>query len=60
MPITEVHENGTPHLANWESVDIQKTDGGEFLVDVWCDTCGQSGSFFLDVAAINPHIQWYP
>lgn len=60
MDIVPEHEDGTPHVPDWTSLEYVRGLVGTVTFDVWCQVCGQSGSFVLDPAIIGPEIQWYP
>jgi hypothetical protein len=48
----ELNKTGCNHAPNWAT--IQTADGTSDIIDVWCESCGVSGSFRAD----KEDIQW--
>ena len=57
--IGETHIDGTPHVANPQTVSVadgEPSTDGRLILDIWCDECGQSGAFSVSTAP--DEIQW--
>lgn len=50
-------EDHGEHVADWDTVALADTanpdDRGRFTFDVWCNECGQSGSFALTIMDVE-------
>jgi len=59
--IGETHKDGTPHVANPQSIalaDGEPSSDDRLIFDIWCVECGQSGSFSIAIDPDSGDIQW--
>lgn len=51
--IGATHADGSAHVPDWTTVQHADVSADSPIFDVWCVTCGQSGSFRLTADDID-------